>query len=331
MKALVYTHPKELSFREEPDPQAGPGDALVRVEAVGICGSDMHAYLGHDERRPAPLILGHEACGIVENGRLAGKRVTLNPLVTCGICDACLSGRSHLCARRQIISMPPRPGAFAEYVTIPERNLVEVPENMPSSIAALTEPVATSLHAVQIAHRLSHRPLSEARALVIGGGAIGVAAMLVLASHGCKDLYLADTNEGRLKTAAATGACHVYNPAGGNGPADGSVDVIIDAVGAKATRRAAIAAARPGSVIVHVGLLDGQDGIDVRRLTLQEIILSGCYTYTMVDFRAALKALESGVLGSLDWFEERPLAEGCTAFADLLTGKIAAAKIVLRP
>ena len=331
MKALVYTHPKGMSFRTEPDPRPGPGDALVRVEAVGICGSDMHAYLGHDERRPAPLILGHEACGIVENGRLAGKRVTLNPLVTCTICNDCLGGRSHLCAQRQIISMPPRPGAFADYVTIPERNLVEVPDGMPPSVAALSEPVATSLHAVQIAHRLSHRPLSEARALVIGGGAIGMAAMLVLASHGCKNLYLADTNEGRLQTAAATGACQVYNPTDGNGPAEASADVIIDAVGDKATRRTAIAAARPGSVIVHVGLLDGQDGVDVRRLTLQEIILSGCYTYTMVDFRAALKALETGALGRLDWLEERPLADGADAFADLLTGRISAAKIVLRP
>lgn len=331
MKALVYTGPEKLTYRDEPEPLPSDGEALVRVKAVGICGSDMHAYLGHDERRPAPLILGHEACGQVVGGAKAGMRVTINPLVTCGNCSDCLSGRSNLCAERQIISMPPRQGAFAEYITIPERNLVEVPDDMDTSIATLTEPVATGLHAVQLAHRLSQRPLSEARALVIGGGAVGLAAALVLASHGCRDILLADTNAGRRQTASNTGICTAFDPASNNGPEPGSADVVVDAVGAKTTRAAAIEAARPGAVIVHVGLLEGDDGVDVRRLTLQEIILVGCYTYTMVDFRAALKALHSGALGTPDWYEERPLANGAAAFDELREGRTTAAKMILRP
>lgn len=331
MKALVYTQPEEVVFRNEPDPDPAPGDALISVEAVGICGSDMHAYLGHDERRPAPLILGHEACGLVVEGVLAGKRVAVNPLVTCGVCADCLGGRSNLCDHRQIISMPPRQGAFAEYVAIPERNLVEVPEGMDPAVAALTEPTATGLHAVALAHRHAHRPLSEGRALVIGGGAVGLAAALVLASHGCRDILLADTNAGRRETAAATGVCQVYDPLTESGPALGSIDVVIDAVGAKATRGTAVSVARPGSVIVHVGLLDGADGVDIRRLTLQEIALVGCYTYSMVDFRAALAGLHSGALGSPEWFETRPLSDGPNAFMDLLHGRATAAKIVLRP
>ena len=331
MKALVYTGPKSLSLREEPDPSPAPGEALVRIGAVGICGSDMHAYLGHDERRPAPLILGHEAAGVVVGGQLDGRAVTINPLVTCGHCDACLGGRSNLCAQRQIISMPPRQGAFAEYVAIPERNLVEVPEGMSAATAALAEPVATGLHAVFLAHRHGPRPLSEGNALVLGGGAVGLAAALVLRSHGVRRIWLADTNPGRRRMAAAAGILDAYDPGAEAGPAPGTVDVVIDAVGAKATRGAAIAAARPGSVIVHVGLLDGADGVDIRRLTLQEIALVGCYTYTMVDFRAALEALRSDALGALDWYEERPLAEGTVAFDDLLNGRCAAAKIVLRP
>jgi len=331
MKALVYTGPETLVYADEPEPVAGEGEAVVRIEAVGICGSDMHAYFGHDERRPAPLILGHEACGRVVGGRLAGKRVTINPLVSCGICSDCLDGKPNLCAQRQIISMPPRQGAFAEYIAIPERNLVEVPDSMDASVAALTEPVATGLHAVQLAHRASPRPLSEARAMVIGGGAVGLAAALVLASHGCRDIALADTNAGRRKTAEATGICHAFDPTENSPVEAGSLDVVIDAVGAKQSRTAAIAAARPGSVIVHVGLLDGEDGIDVRRLTLQEITFVGCYTYTMTDFRAAFEALRSGSLGSLEWFENRPLAEGAAAFADLRAGRTSAAKIILRP
>jgi len=331
MKALVYTGPETLVFGDAADPNPGVGEALVRIDAVGICGSDMHAYLGHDERRPAPLILGHEASGEVIAGRLAGKRVTINPLVTCGVCDDCLGGRANLCAERQIISMPPRQGAFAEYVAIPERNLVEIPDDMDAATAALTEPVATGLHAVTLAHRFSARPLSEARALVIGGGAVGLSAALVLASHGCRDITLADTNASRRQTAARTGVCRVMDPIADAPLAASSLDVVIDAVGAKATRMMAIAAARPGSVIVHVGLLDGADGVDVRRLTLQEIALIGAYTYSMVDFRAALAALHSGALGTPSWFEERPLSAGAGAFADLLAGRTEAAKIVLRP
>ena len=331
MKALVYTGPKTLSYQDEPDPCPGTGDALVKIEAVGICGSDMHAYLGHDERRPAPLILGHEACGHVMDGRLAGKLVTINPLVSCGVCFECLDGRANLCAERQIISMPPRQGAFADYISIPETNLVEVPEGIDPSIAALTEPIATGFHAVLLAHKFSHRPLSEGRALVLGGGAVGLAAALVLASHGCRDILLADTNEGRRQTANATDICMAFDPVSGKGPPPGSVDVVIDAVGAKATRSAAIKAARPGSVVVHVGLMDGADGVDVRRLTLQEIAFVGCYTYTMADFRAALKAMQTGALGPLNWFEERSLEEGGQAFDDLLNGRSRAAKIMLRP
>jgi L-iditol 2-dehydrogenase len=331
MKALVYTGPQALALRDEPDPSPAADEVLVRIEAVGICGSDMHAYLGHDERRPAPLILGHEAAGRVVEGRLAGRSVTINPLVTCGRCADCLGGRANLCAERQIISMPPRQGAFAEFVALPERNLVEVPEGMSPTVAALAEPVATGLHAVFLAHRHGHRPLSEGRALVMGGGAVGLSAALVLRSHGCRDVWLADTNDGRRRMAAAAGIDAVYDPTGDPGPVPGSVDVVIDAVGAKATRTTAIQVARPGGVIVHVGLLDAADGVDMRRLTLQEIALVGCYTYTMVDFRAAVDALHAGALGALDWYEERGLADGVGAFDDLLNGRCAAAKVILRP
>ena len=139
MKALVYTGPKSLDYRNAPDPDPGDGEVIVKVEAVGICGSDMHAFLGHDERRPAPLILGHEAAGMVKTGRLAGKRVTVNPLVTCGACEACRKGRNNLCPNRQIISMATRPGAFAEYLAIPETNLVAIPEGVGVEKACLAD------------------------------------------------------------------------------------------------------------------------------------------------------------------------------------------------
>ena len=130
MKALVYVGPKTLEIHERENLKASGDNNLIRVDAVGICGSDMHAYLGHDERRPAPLILGHEAAGQVLSGPMAGKNVTVNPLVTCQMCRYCLEGRENLCQSRQIISMQPREGAFAQQLVMPKRNLVEVPHGV---------------------------------------------------------------------------------------------------------------------------------------------------------------------------------------------------------
>ena len=175
MKALVYTGIESLAFQDVADPAPASDHHLIRIDSVGICGSDMHAYLGHDDRRPAPLILGHEGAGTITGGPRDGDRVTINPLVTCGTCPACGSGRDNLCATRQIISMPPRQGAFAQYVTMPDRNLVSVPDGFSLEAASLAEPVAVSWHAV----RLGLHSMADARrdtALVIGGGAIGVAA-----------------------------------------------------------------------------------------------------------------------------------------------------------
>jgi len=328
MKALVYTGVEELTWRDEPDPKAGHGDVEIVVEAAGICGSDMHAYLGHDERRPAPLILGHEACGRAVSGSSKGKRVVFSPLVTCGTCDNCLDGRSNLCAKRQIVSMVPRQGAFAEKVVIPEGNIVEVPDGMDPSNAALTEPVATALHAVGVAERALWRPLGECRGLVLGGGAIGLSAALILRSRGCRDVTVADTNELRRDGAQGEEGFATFNPATDR-PAENSFDLVIDAVGARATRECASHAVKPGGVITHIGLLDSDDGLDIRKLTLQEISFIGTYTYTMVDFRATVDALHSGVLGALAWTEQRSLADGAQAFRDLRDGKVAAAKIIL--
>ncbi len=331
MKALVYIAPNNLEYRDEPDPVPGEGEVLVRVEASGICGSDMHAYFGHDERRLAPLILGHEVSGEVISGKQKGQRVVVNPLVTCGHCDDCLSGRSNLCRERQIISMQPRQGAFSELLKMPERNLITIPDDMSYLHAALTEPVATAMHAVVEAVRVSRRPLSELRVLVLGGGAIGISVALILYSQGCRQIRLGETNELRRQTVRATQVCEVYDPINDPAPEADSWDIVIDAVGGKATRQAASRAVKPGGAIVHIGLMDNSGGLDVRKLTLQEVTFMGCYTYTMVDVRATVKALHSGALGSLNWAEQRPLSEGARAFADLSKGQTPAAKIVLVP
>jgi threonine dehydrogenase-like Zn-dependent dehydrogenase len=326
MKALVYTGPQTLDYRDVPDPEPG-GDALIEIAHVGICGSDMHAYAGHDERRPAPLILGHEAAGRVIAGPSEDMRVTINPLVTCGDCEDCRTGRDNLCPERQIISMPPREGAFAERLAMPAQNLVVIPDHVPTEKAALAEPLACGWHAVRLAQAALDRPLADARCQVIGAGAIGLGAALVLAAWGAREITVVEANPDRREVAATAGDFRVVAPEA----AGGDVDLVVDGVGIEATRAAASAAVRPGGVIVHIGLGSALGGLDVRRMTLQEITFIGTYTYTAQDFRDTAAAMFEGRLGTLGWPEIRPLSEGQRAFAKLRDGKIAAPKIILAP
>ena len=324
MKALVYDGVETLGFRDVPDAVAGEGQELVRVLSSGICGSDMHAYLGHDARRPAPLILGHEAAGIIEGGARDGTRVTINPLVNCGTCAACQSNRENLCPERLIISMPPREGAFAQFVAMRSDNLVVVPDEVDLDKAALAEPLAVSWHAARLGIEALH-PGASKTALVLGGGAIGLAAALALKAMGLQDVTIAEPNESRR--AFLSERCGQTTVAAG----EGAYGLVIDAVGYAATRASASSLTEPGGVILHIGLGEDLGGLDIRRMTLQEITFIGTYTYTAQDFRDTAAAIFDGRLGALDWTEQRPLSDGATAFKELRAGQVAAPKIILHP
>jgi len=329
MKALVYTGPERLAFCDADYPIPGDNEVVIKVDSVGICGSDMHAFLGHDERRPAPLILGHEVAGNIVGGKQDGKRVTINPLVTCGTCPACTSGRDNLCSDRQIISMPPREGGFAQFVAIPISNIVEVPDGFSLEKASLAEPVACGWHAVRIAQSALDKDMSRIRALVIGGGAIGVGAAISLMCFGVSDVCMLEPNEIRRQYLSQTTGITVSDPDDLN---DGAgFDLVIDAVGFEQTRQMASRTVIPGGVIMHIGLGAAEGGLDIRRATLQEITFIGTYTYTAADFRATAQAIFDGKLGSLGWYETRPLSEGAKAFTDIRQGLVQASKIILKP
>jgi alcohol dehydrogenase len=194
--------------------------------------------------------------------------------------------------------------------------------------AALTEPGATGLHAVLLAERTMARPISEARALVLGAGSVGLLTALILQDKGVIRVDLAETNALRRKTVAAHTDCHVFNPLQ-SPPDTSSYDLVFDAVGNSITRQSSIASVRSGGVIVHIGLMDNKGGMDVRSITLREISFIGSYTYTPVDLQQTLRKLYDGSLGSLEWVEQRPLAQGARAFDELNNGLCAAPKIVL--
>jgi threonine dehydrogenase-like Zn-dependent dehydrogenase len=329
MQALIYTSPNRVELAEVEKPAAAADAVRLRVDAVGICGSDLHAYKGHDPRRVPPLVLGHEFVGTALEGPLAGQRFTANPLITCGQCRYCHQGRGNLCSNRSMIGMN-RPGAFAEQLSVPTACLVPVPAALGDRGAALTEPAATVVHALNLAGRAMAQPLRETRTLVIGAGAIGLLAALLLRSRGVAELAVVETNTLRAQTLLnATGIKATQGEALRAGAA--SFDFVLDAVGLAPTRDLAIAAAAPGAVVAHVGLGDWTSALDWRALTLREITLIGCYTYTTDDLHAAVAALAAGEFGDLAWVEERPLAAGAAAFDDLAAGRVASAKLLLRP
>ena len=333
MKALVYTQPNEVQLLDRPAPTLDAGEVILKIEAVGICGSDMHAYHGHDPRRKPGLVLGHEFCGVVVESASPsyskGTRVTGNPLITCGTCDYCVQGRNNLCVNRTMVGMT-RPGAFAELMSIPAASLIDMPQDMSAVHAAVTEPGATALHAINLSMRALVRPVQECRTLILGGGAIGMLSALLLKNYGCGDVTVAEVNPLRREQLAQHAQVKTYNPKDTQ-PADNNFDFVMDAVGSKITRNTALAVVKAGGVVMHIGLQDWASEIDMRRLTLAEITLLGTYTYTTADLRATVAAIHRGAFGDLAWLDARSLADGAQAFADLDHGKAASAKVILCP
>ena len=180
MKALVYTGTMQSEILDMPLAETQQGQVCIDVHQCGICGSDMHAWHGLDERRIPPLILGHEAVGTARTGRFSGQRVVLNPLMNCGNCEVCKSGMEHLCASRELLGMR-LSGAFAQQVIINESNLTAISDNLQDSDAALAEPLACAV--MQYSWRLIILPTRRI-VHVLGGGAIGLLAAMVFSQKG---------------------------------------------------------------------------------------------------------------------------------------------------
>lgn len=310
MRALVFTRPGTVELLDVDDPQPAPGEVLVRVGAVGICGSELHGIRSSDFRTP-PLIMGHEFAGTLADGR----QVVVNPLLSCGSCDMCAAGRDHLCRHRAILGIH-RPGAFAEWVAVPERALHPLPAGMSFESAALIEPLANAIHAVHLA-----APPRDCRVAIIGAGTIGLVSLLV--AHGLSDhISVCDTAQDRLMFAKRLGAVEVGDRLAGE------FDVVIDAVGAPATHRASVERLRPGGTAVWLGLLSSDPGFDGQILVREEKRVLGSYCYTDRDFDAAVQLAQTV---PLDWASSFPLAEGQQIFQELMNGRHDIIKAVLRP
>lgn len=327
MQALVWEAPRVMNLRSVPFPVIADTDVLVRVAFVGICGSELSGYLGHNALRIPPLIMGHEFSGeVVALGSSAhslnpalsiGQQVTVNPMVYCGTCTYCKSGKNHLCSNRRLIGAH-RPGAFAEYTTAPAWMVLPLNEGVSVRLGALTEPVACAVRAVSWAGDVKGECV-----LVIGAGAIGLLAMQLLKLQGAAKVFIVDTDAERL---------HAAQVLGGEGLDPRQVDLVktvkesgnpsgvvaaIDAVGKTVTRDQCIKATRAGGIVVFEGLHEETGPVPVADAIRKEITLQGSFCYSPADFKAAAQLLAANRVRLDPYIAEAPLASGGAWFEKL--------------
>ncbi|MDF2958877.1 MAG: alcohol dehydrogenase [Paenibacillus sp.] len=339
MKSLVWTKPERMEIQETPEPEILDNEVLLKVGAVGICGSELEGYLGHNSLRIPPLVMGHEFSGTVESagskvkGLLKGQRVVVNPLNSCGTCNSCRKGLVQLCKERSIIGIH-RSGAFADYVSVPASCIHILPDSFSFYRATLTEPLACSLRAV----RRAMRDHPFANVVVFGAGTIGLLSFLVARIMGASRVVVVDRNESRLKAPERLGAYGAVSPDGQGyiqkikdsmGPS--GIDVVIDAVGYQPTREAAIQLVNPGGTVMNIGLGIDQTQLPINVCIRSEISILHSFCYQAQDFYDALQLLVDGQIDETGWSEIRSLEDGNQAFADLIKGDVHNAKIFLTP
>jgi 2-desacetyl-2-hydroxyethyl bacteriochlorophyllide A dehydrogenase len=337
MKALMYTAVRTLEVQDVPEPTSGPGQVKVRVSATGICGSDMHGFMGHQARRQPGLILGHETLGTVVEGDagLVGKRVSVNPLISCGYCEACRAGRHSCCATWQLLGLDKTHGGFAEYVVVPTRNVHPIPDHVTDAAAVMVEPLANAFHI------LSMIPTTAGllpQTVILGAGTLGSAILSVAKARGLRVLAVSEPNPERAEVARALGAERVLDPkavdivseikALTNGL---GVPVVVDAVGNSATRQAGAQAVTRGGTVLLLGMDEGPTSFDFQDLVRREVRLQCSFAYTETDFAAALDFVIGGKVDFSPYTDVLKLEEGQSAFERLISAPGDRLKIALVP
>jgi len=322
MKALVYTGPEKVEIQDVPKPALQAGDVLLRVSASGVCGSDIHGFLGHSERRKPGLILGHEAVARVTESHPSVKswkpeqRVVINPLISCGTCSPCGAGRQNLCPTWQVLGLDRRHGTYAEFVAVPAAQLFPISEELPEKHAIMTEPLANIVHF----YRISLGEVPETAA-IMGAGTIGVLALLMAKLRGISRVCVVDRNEKRLEVARKLGADLVINSDkadavqearrffGGEG-----AEYVVEAVGVEPTRRAAVNVCRRGGRVLFIGMGEMNSSLPWIEMIRDEKAIFTTFAYTPRDFATSLRLIETGRIDLTPWTEVRPLEQGQEGF-----------------
>lgn len=338
MRALELTATERLEMVERPQPQPAPDEVLIRVRAVGICGSDVHGYAGVGGRRIPPIVMGHELAGEVcavgdaVSGIGVGDRVVPDSTIWCGTCPACRTGRVNLCERRRVLGVSAaeyrQHGAFAEYIAVPHRIVYPLPDSVSFEYGAMVEPLAVATHAVAIS------PIAlGSSVMVIGAGVIGQFVHQVARSRGATYVVVSDLSDDRLQLATRLGADEVHRPTeGAASPAtDARFDVVFDCVGAAATLAASLASVKPGGCVTLVGNLTPEAPFAAQYVVTREIRVQGSCAVAG-EYPAAIDLIRSGAVDPGPLISATaPLEEGPGYFARLHARDASLVKVILVP
>ena len=287
MKSLLLKDYLQLELADFPQPQPGPGEVLIRVAACGICGSDVHGYDGASGRRIPPIVMGHEAAGVVTaigagvTRFKPGDRVTFDSTVYCGECVFCRRGEVNLCDNREVIGVScgdyRRHGAFAEYIAVPEHIIYPLPEAMSFPEAAMLEAVSVALHAVHVSGDVKGQT-----ALVIGAGMIGLLTFQAARAAGAARVFIADIDDTRLNLARTLGVDEAFHLSGAdltreilNQTGGFGADVVLEAVGRTETIATAIDCVRKGATVTLIGNITPKVEIHLQKVVSRQIRLQG--------------------------------------------------------
>lgn len=305
MKSLLLSEYNHLEIEDLPLPAVSDDEVLVRVEACGICGSDVHGYDGSSGRRIPPIVMGHEAAGTIAaigadvKSYAKGDRVTFDSTVYCGKCAYCARGQINLCDNRQVIGVScgdyRRHGAFAEYVAVPERILYPLPADFSFVDAAMLEAVSVALHAVKVSQAVGGET-----ALVIGAGMIGLLTFQAARAAGCARVLIADVDASRLELARQVGAEEILHLSGEELIAEvlrltngQGVDLAFEAVGRNETVAAAIDCTRKGGTVTLVGNIAPEVTLPLQKVVTRQLRLQGSCA-SSGEYPEAIQLIASG-------------------------------------
>src|ERR1700722_4206281 len=296
MKILQFNGPWQFSIEETPTPSCGPEEVLIRADAVGICGSDVHGFTGESGRRKPGMVMGHEVAGtVVKAGAKVtslgpGDRVAVLPLLGCGICRHCLAGMEHICPDKRILGVNAgRWGAMADFFTCPQRQAFHLDPQVDPAIGLFAEPLAVALHAVNLM-----RPAADAILAIVGAGTIGMALVIVLRDLGFESVFIIDKIDEKLELARKFGAKTIHaerdlpaqiiaDETGGRRASGG-----VEAEGAGATGRGAYDLCDFGGTVVLIGNLAKDFTLPLQGVTSNETTIQGSYGFVRAEFEAAV-------------------------------------------
>ncbi len=322
MKQAVMTSPGKIEIRDIEKPTPPADEVLIRVQRIGVCGSDIHVYHGLHPYTTYPVVQGHEVSGVVAEtgadvtGFATGDKVVFMPQVTCGVCYPCRHGMYHICDQLKVMGFQTG-GAAQEYFPVKAEMVLKLPENISLDDAALIEPISVAVHALGRFGKLEGK-----KVLVLGAGTIGNLVAQVAQASGAAAVMVTDIAGYKLDKARACGIRHVINSSEVDlgqsivstfGP--DKADLILECVGVQPTITQAIAYARKGSTIVGVGVFGKKPEVDLGLVQDRELTLLGTLMYQKKDYERAIELVAAGKLHLNEMITQRfPFSQYLAAY-----------------